>query len=58
MADKHSKLSIQQEEILAFKVKEYPCLFDKTNKGYKEKDCVANAWKEVTDSLEFIENGE
>ena len=58
MAEKQRKLSLEQEEILAFRVKEYPCLFDKTDKGYKEKDCVANAWKEVADSLEFTENGE
>ena len=58
MAEKQRKLSLEQEEVLAFRVKEYPCLFDKTDKGYKEKDCVANAWKEVADSLEFTENGE
>ena len=58
MAEKQRKLSLEQEEVLDFRVKEYPCLIDKTDKGYKEKDCVANAWKEVADSLEFIENGE
>ena len=58
MSEKQRKLSLEQEEVLAFRVKEYPCLFDKTDKGYKEKDCVANAWKEVADSLEFTENGE
>ena len=46
MAEKQRKLSLEQEEVLAFRVKEYPCLFDKTDKGYKEKDCMANAWKE------------
>lgn len=57
MADKKKKLSIDQEEKLAFQVKRFPCLFDKTDKGYKEKDCVANCWNEVADSLDFIENG-
>ena len=58
MAEKQRKLSLEQEEVLASRIKEYPCLFDKTDKGYKEKDCVANAWKEVADSMEFTENGE
>ena len=58
MAEKQRKLSLEREEVFAFRVKEYPCLFDKTDKGCKEKDCVANAWKEVAGSLEFTENGE
>ena len=45
------------EEILDFEVKKYLRLFDKTNKGYKEKDCVANAWGEVAKQIEFIQNG-
>ena len=57
MAAKQKKLTIEQEENLAFEVKKFPCLFDKTKKGYKEKDCVANAWNEVASSLEFAENG-
>jgi len=57
MADKMIKLSLDKEEKLAFEVKKYPCLFDKTDKGYKERDCIANAWKEVADSLEFLESG-
>ena len=57
MADKQKRLSIEEEELLAFEVKQYPCLFDKVDKGYKEKDCVANAWKEVDDELEFTKNG-
>ena len=32
MADKQRKLTIEEEEILAFEVKKYPCLFDKTEK--------------------------
>ena len=57
MADKSRKLSSEEKEILAVQVKKYPCLFDKTDKGYKEKDCVANAWEAVASSVEFIENG-
>jgi len=39
-----TKLTLEQEEILSFQVKKYPCLFDKSDKGYKEKDCVGNAF--------------
>ena len=58
MADR-KKLSFQEEEKLSFQVKKFPCLFDKSDKGYKEKDCVANAWKAVADDcLEFMNDGE
>ena len=57
MADKQTRLSIDKEELLTFEVKKYPCLFDKANKGYKEKDCVANAWKEIDKELSFTKNG-
>ena len=43
----------EEEEILAVHVKKYPCLFDKTDKGCKEKDCVGNAWEAVASSLEM-----
>ena len=58
MADKTvKKLTLGQEEILAYEVKFYPCLFDKAEKGYKERDYTANAWEEVANSIAFIENG-
>ncbi|XP_057302855.1 uncharacterized protein LOC130637019 [Hydractinia symbiolongicarpus] len=57
MSEKIKKLSFEEEEKLAFRVEDYPCLFDKTDRGYKEKDCVKNAWEEVANSLEFLENG-
>ena len=50
-------LTIKEEEILGEKVKEYPALYDKTAKGYKEKDVVENAWRKVAESLDFAENG-
>ena len=50
-------INIAEEEILAETVKGYPCLFDKTDKGYKEKDVVINAWSEVAKQLDFVENG-
>lgn len=50
-------LSLKEEELLAEKVRDYPILYNKACKGYKEKVAVENAWREVSDGLEFIENG-
>ena len=50
-------LSIQEEEKLAEKVKQYPALYDKRAKGYKEKDVVKNAQGKVSEALDFTENG-
>ena len=50
-------LSIQEEERLSQKVKEYPALFDKQAKGYKQKDIVNNAQRKVAEALDFTENG-
>ena len=49
--------SLQDEELLAEEVKLFPVLYDKTEKGYKEKDVVTNAWVIVAEKLDFIENG-
>ena len=32
-------------------VQKYPCIYDKADPPYKEKDCVINAWKEVNNSI-------
>ena len=37
MAEKQRKLSLEQEEVLAFRVKEYPCLFDKQTKVIRRR---------------------
>ena len=50
-------LTIKQEEILAEKVKEFPILYDKTAKGFKERGAVNNAWGKVADYLDFAEDG-
>ena len=44
-------LLLSQEESLTEKVKKYPCLFDKSQKTYREGDVVKNAWKTVTSEL-------
>ena len=50
-------LCLQEEEMLAEEVERFPALYDKRVKGFEEKDAFQNAWKKVTESLEFAENG-
>lgn len=45
------KRKIQEDEILAEEVRKYPCLYDKSDSGYKERDRVKNAWKAVENEL-------
>ena len=47
---------MQEYEELAEAVREYPCLYDKTKKEYKNKILTENVWEEVADKLIFIEN--
>ena len=42
---------IREDEQLSIKVRKYPCPFNISNAGYKEKDRVVNAWKEINDKL-------
>ena len=51
-------LSIQENEELSIAIRKYPCLYDKSKKEYKDKIVTANAWKEVADELDFINDGE
>ena len=46
---------IQEDEILSIEVQNYPCLFDKANSGYKEKDRKKNAWREIDKELGYEE---
>ena len=43
--------TLMEEETLAELVRQYPCLYDKSDKGYKEKDRKKNAWKEIEDQV-------
>ena len=54
---KMAAVSLQEEELLAESVRIFPVLYDKSEKGYKEKDVVSNAWGKVAEKLDFIENG-
>ena len=50
-------LSMKEEEQLSEKVKEYPVLYDKAAKEYREKDAVKNAWRSFAETLDFGEDG-
>ena len=47
---------IREDKQLSIEIRKYPCLFAKSNAGYKEKDRVENVWKEIDNSL-GIEEG-
>ena len=58
MAEKRRQaLSLQEYEELAKAVREYPCLYNKAKKEYKDEIVAENAWKEVPNQIIFIENG-
>ena len=40
---------IREDEQLSIKIIKYPCLFNISSAGYKEKDQIGNAWKEIND---------
>ena len=46
-------LTLQEQGILCDKVKQYPVLFDKQLKGYREKDIVTNTWNAVARETEI-----
>ena len=58
MVEKSMKLSLREKELLSEEVQLYPCLYDKTALGHKEKDVIANSWNKLSNKLEFIKNVE
>ena len=42
---------IQDDERLAEELQKYPCLYEKRNKGYKERAREENAWRTVEQFL-------
>ena len=50
-------LSIKEEEQLSEKVKEFPALYDKAAKRYKQKDAVNNVWRRVAETLDVAGDG-
>ena len=50
MAEKRRQaLSLQEYEKLGEAVREYPCLYDKAKKEYKDKMVTENVWKKDDD---------
>ena len=52
-----SKLSLIQKENRCNIIHNLPAIFDKSCKGYKERDAATNVKKEMENSLEFIHDG-
>ena len=52
-----NKSDIFQEENLCELVRQFPFIFDKSHKEYKEKHTEVNAWNEIANSLDFIFDG-
>ena len=50
-----NKVDLKEDEDLAEAVKKYPCIYDKADQGYREKDRVANAWRAIEDELGYEE---
>ena len=46
-------LTLQEQVKLCGKAKQYPVLFDKQLKGYREKDTVTNTWNAVAKEIEI-----
>ena len=47
---------LNEDEILAKKVKKFPSLCDKSSRSFQNRPVVRNAWVEVAEKLEFLEN--
>ena len=56
MACNSKGLLLFHEEKLSETVRNFPVLYDKSKKGFKERDAVRTARTEVARSLDFIEN--
>ena len=50
-----NKCDLSEDERLSIEVGFYPCLYDKRDKGYKERDRRANAWRKVEEILGYEE---
>ena len=50
---KTNACNLEEEEILAEEVRKYPCLYDKSNAGYKERDRTKNAWRAIEEELGY-----
>ena len=48
---------LNEDEILVEKVKKFRCLYDKSSRSYWDGGVVRNAWVEIAEKLEFLEDG-
>ena len=48
-------LDISRDEELPETVRSFPIWYDRSHKGFKEKDAVKNAWDGVATALKFIQ---
>ena len=46
-----------QGENLCELVRQYPFVFDKSHKSYKEKVVEENAWQEIISAFDFLSTG-
>ena len=53
-----NKCNLQGDERLSIEVEKYPCLYNKSEKGYKEKDRKKNAWKKIEEELGLDEGNQ
>ena len=51
MKTKENEENIQDAEHLAEELQKYPCLYEKENKGCKERDQKENAWRAIEQFL-------
>ena len=55
--ERNTVACLDEDELLAENVRLYPVLYDKSKKGFKERDVVQNAWAKVASMLDFVETG-
>ena len=48
--------ALNEDEILTEEVKKFPCCYDKSSCSYRDRGTVRNAWVEVTEKLETLED--
>ena len=56
MAYNSKGLSLFEEKKLSENFRNFPVLYDRSKKGFKERGAVENAWTKVGRSLDFIDN--
>ena len=49
---------MQKDEVLSEAVREFPCIYDKSHKGHKDKVVAANAWKKVMEKVDYCATAE